>query len=98
MPIYEYVCDRCGHSFELMQKMNDNTIQVCEKCGAKKAHRIISQTTFMLKGTGWYATDYAGKKAHGVKESSSATSSEKKSSSKSDKATTSGSEKKSGSK
>jgi putative FmdB family regulatory protein len=63
MPIYEYVCDSCGHQFDKIQKMSDSNIQKCENCG-KEAKRIISQTSFMLKGTGWYATDYAGKKAH----------------------------------
>jgi len=61
MPIYEYRCTSCGHQFDLMQKMNASTTQKCEQCG-KKAQRLISQSSFMLKGTGWYATDYAGKK------------------------------------
>jgi putative FmdB family regulatory protein len=65
MPIYEYSCKHCGHQFDLIQKMSDSPVQKCEKCGMD-AERIISQTNFMLKGTGWYTTDYAGKKAHGV--------------------------------
>lgn len=69
MPIYEYVCESCGHQFDMMQKMSDSNIQKCEKCG-KDSKRIISQTSFMLKGTGWYATDYAGKKAHTAKSDS----------------------------
>lgn len=63
MPIYEYVCDSCGHKFDIIQKMSDSSIQTCDNCG-KKAKRVISQTSFMLKGTGWYTTDYAGKKPH----------------------------------
>lgn len=66
MPIYEYICKSCGHEFELMQKMSESSTQACENCGKKKAERVISQTSFMLKGTGWYTTDYAGKKAHGT--------------------------------
>ncbi|MBN2804456.1 MAG: zinc ribbon domain-containing protein [Deltaproteobacteria bacterium] len=63
MPIYEYRCEKCGHQFDMIQKMSDSPVQKCEKCG-EESRRIISQTSFMLKGTGWYATDYAGKKAH----------------------------------
>jgi putative FmdB family regulatory protein len=65
MPIYEYSCGACGADFEVMQKLSDRPIRKCEKCGKLKAKRHISQTTFLLKGTGWYTTDYAGRKAHG---------------------------------
>jgi putative FmdB family regulatory protein len=65
MPIYEYVCSSCGHKFDMIQKMGDTSTQKCEKCG-KPAEKIISQTSFLLKGKGWYTTDYAGKKVHGV--------------------------------
>jgi len=71
MPIYEYACDSCGHRFELMQKMGETGVQKCEKCAKKTAKRAVSQTSFMLKGTGWYATDYAGKKAHSAGSDSS---------------------------
>lgn len=73
MPIYEYACKACGHEFEVLQKITDKPVRKCEACGKAKAERRISQTTFVLKGTGWYATDYAGKKAHG-KESEAASS------------------------
>lgn len=63
MPIYEYYCTDCGHEFELTQKITDNPIRKCQKCGKLKAKRMISQTAFVLKGTGWYVTDYSGKKA-----------------------------------
>lgn len=69
MPIYEYVCKSCGHQFDMMQKMGESNIQECENCGKEQAERIISQTSFMLKGTGWYTTDYGGKKPHPKKES-----------------------------
>jgi putative FmdB family regulatory protein len=71
MPIYEYTCKACGHEFEVIQKISDRPIRKCEACGRLKAERHISQTSFLLKGTGWYTTDYAGHKAHGGSESES---------------------------
>ena len=79
MPIYEYYCDGCGHEFEVMQKITDKPIRKCEKCGKLKAKRSISRTSFVLKGSGWYVTDYGGGKA-----SSSAASNGAKSDSKSE--------------
>lgn len=63
MPIYEYYCDACGHEFEVMQKINDKPIRKCESCGKLKAKRAISKTSFVLKGSGWYVTDYGGANA-----------------------------------
>ncbi len=60
MPIYEYTCTKCGHEFEVMQKFSDKPIRKCEKCGGK-VKKQISSTAFVLKGTGWYVTDYARK-------------------------------------
>jgi len=62
MPIYEYRCNGCGHEFEVMQKITEGPIRKCEKCGRLKAKRQISQSSFILKGSGWYVTDYKGKK------------------------------------
>ncbi|MBI3018952.1 MAG: zinc ribbon domain-containing protein [Deltaproteobacteria bacterium] len=50
MPIYEYSCNKCKKSFEIFQKITEKPRKVCEKCG---------HSAFHLKGTGWYATDYA---------------------------------------
>ncbi len=60
MPIYEYHCDACGNEFEEMQKFSDAPIDKCPCCGGD-SHRLISHSTFVLKGTGWYVTDYAKK-------------------------------------
>jgi putative FmdB family regulatory protein len=60
MPVYEYLCDACGDEFEEMQKFSDAPIDKCPRCGGH-AHRLISQSSFVLKGTGWYVTDYANK-------------------------------------
>lgn len=62
MPIYEYYCTDCGHEFEVMQKINEKPIRKCENCGKLKAKRAISRTSFVLKGSGWYVTDYGGSK------------------------------------
>jgi putative FmdB family regulatory protein len=63
MPIYEYHCNSCDHDFEVIQKITDHPIRKCPKCGKMKAKRTISQTSFILKGSGWYVTDYAGGKS-----------------------------------
>jgi len=63
MPIYEYECSDCQHRCEIFQKHNDKPLESCPQCGGP-VHKLISQTSFVLKGTGWYVTDYAraGKK------------------------------------
>lgn len=63
MPIYEYVCNSCGHEFEEWQKISDAPVQRCPSCGKRKVERLVSLSAFHLKGTGWYVTDYAGKKS-----------------------------------
>jgi len=61
MPIYEYRCTKCNNEFEKFQKITDDTVPRCEHCGGK-ARRLISHSNFHLKGSGWYVTDYGGKK------------------------------------
>ncbi len=58
MPIYEYECTRCGRVEEIIQKFSDKPLSKCKKCSGK-LHKLISHSSFHLKGTGWYATDYA---------------------------------------
>jgi putative FmdB family regulatory protein len=60
MPIYEYVCEKCGDQTEVMQKMNDAPLKRCKKCRGK-LEKIASRTAFQLKGSGWYKTDYGRK-------------------------------------
>ncbi len=62
MPIYEYECQACGHRFEEWQKMSDDPIKVCPKCKKRKVEKLISQTSFQLKGGGWYSDLYASAK------------------------------------
>ncbi|MBN2720641.1 MAG: zinc ribbon domain-containing protein [Proteobacteria bacterium] len=58
MPTYEYRCDKCGKIFELFQKITDDPAQICPECGGK-VQRLVSASNFVLKGKGWYKTDYA---------------------------------------
>ena len=56
MPAYEYKCDT-GHEFEVHQNIKDEPLTVCPTCG-KRAVRLISRTSFVLKGGGWSPTNY----------------------------------------
>ncbi len=60
MPIYEYECENCGRHFEVWQKITDDPLTTCEVCQGK-LRKLISQSAFILKGSGWYVTDYARK-------------------------------------
>lgn len=62
MPIYEYECQACGHRFEEWQKMSDDPVKVCPKCEAPKVEKLISHTSFQLKGGGWYSDLYSSTK------------------------------------
>jgi putative FmdB family regulatory protein len=57
VPIYEYECGKCG-VFEQSQRMSEPALTKCPTC-RRKVRRLISNTSFQLKGTGWYVTDYA---------------------------------------
>jgi|SRR5215470_7276603 len=63
MPIYEYQCKKCGE-FELMQRITDAPLTRCPTCRGKVT-KLISNTSFQLKGSGWYVTDYARKDQQG---------------------------------
>lgn len=60
MPLYDYQCDECGHIFEVKRKRTDPEPETCPKCGKPNPRRAISATSFQLKGSGWYVTDYKG--------------------------------------
>ncbi|HKG14596.1 MAG TPA: FmdB family zinc ribbon protein [Pyrinomonadaceae bacterium] len=62
MPIYEYSCKKCGAHLEVMQKISDAPLARHAKCGGK-LEKEWSRTGFQFKGSGWYVTDYAGKKS-----------------------------------
>ena len=70
MPVYEYECGACGGRFEMMQKFTDPAPSVCTLCKSEKVRKVLSPTAFVLKGSGWYATDYptADRKQAGASE------------------------------
>jgi len=57
MPLYEYKCQSCGKTFEVIQKFSDEPLTTHSECGGV-LEKVISAPAFHLKGTGWYATDY----------------------------------------
>jgi putative FmdB family regulatory protein len=61
MPIYEYECGSCGGHFDVTQKFSDPVLTVCKLCNASSLRKVLSPTAFVLKGSGWYATDYPSK-------------------------------------
>lgn len=81
MPIYEYRCPDCGHEFDKLQKISDDPVTECPACGKDQVKKLISRTSFSLKGGGWYSDHYGLKSGGG---SSSASSSDSGSSSSSD--------------
>ena len=60
MPLYEYQCDQCGKVIEALQKFSDDPLTKCEECGGR-LEKLISKSSFALKGKGWYVTDYKNK-------------------------------------
>ncbi|PKN10942.1 MAG: FmdB family transcriptional regulator [Deltaproteobacteria bacterium HGW-Deltaproteobacteria-5] len=66
MPIYEYRCKKCGKQFEAFQGISEPDLKTCKFCKGK-VQKMMSLSSFSLKGTGWYATDYAGKKTSTAK-------------------------------
>jgi putative FmdB family regulatory protein len=65
MPIYEYRCPNCG-VFDVMQKITEQPLKKCPRCKKAKVSKLISNTAFQLKGSGWYVTDYANKGRNGA--------------------------------
>jgi putative FmdB family regulatory protein len=62
MPIYEYTCAKCDNEFEVEQRITDEPVKTCPACRSRKVKRLISQTSFVLKGGGWYADLYSSKR------------------------------------
>jgi len=58
MPIYEYICDACKHSYDAMQKISDAPLTDCPECGAAALKKQLSAPGFRLSGSGWYETDF----------------------------------------
>ena len=87
MPLREYQCDACGHRFEVIQKMSDAPLDTCPKCGGP-LQKLQAAPAFHLKGTGWYATDYAKQDSSSSKKEDAAKGSTDKSEAKTDTAKT----------
>jgi len=81
MPLYEYLCTKCGHRFEKIQKFSDKTIKKCPECGGP-VEQVISAPAVQFKGSGWYVTDYAKKSSAPASDSGSKDSKETKKESK----------------
>lgn len=65
LPIYEYRCLKCGHQFEKMQKISEDAVSKCEKCG-ERVTRVFHPIAIQFKGSGFYTTDYgSGRKSQG---------------------------------
>jgi putative FmdB family regulatory protein len=102
MPTYDYSCDNCGHEFERQQRITENPLKKCPKCGKDEARRMIAGGGFILKGGGWESDLYsgpsnrAGTAAKSSESTSSSTSSSASSAPKSDSSTKSSSPSKSG--
>ncbi len=75
MPIYEYRCPDCGHQFERIQSFKDAPVSDCPACEAHNVKKLISKTSFALKGGGWYKDHYGLKSGGGASSSSTTTKS-----------------------
>jgi putative FmdB family regulatory protein len=68
MPLYEYKCNKCDKTFEVLQKINDDPVAECVHCRGG-VEKLISVSSFQFKGSGWYITDYKNKSAKAEKKS-----------------------------
>ncbi len=98
MPIYEYECAKCQAEFEVEQRISDDPIKMCPKCRSKRVKRLISKTSFVLKGGGWYSDLYSSSGGKSDKDGDQVTSSGDSKGSKSESASDSKTESKSDSK
>ena len=85
MPIYEYVCKKCDHMLDALQKMSDDPLLDCPECGEPALKRMLSAPRFRLKGAGWYETDFKNDNQRNVLKSDSEPAKSDKADAKSDK-------------
>lgn len=78
MPTYDYVCQKCDFEFEREQRITEDPIKTCPQCKSRKAKRLLSAPSFILKGGGWYADGYG---SSGAKSSADGSGSEESASS-----------------
>ena len=60
MPLYEYRCEDCNATFEVIKKFSDPVEQDCLHCGSSHTHKLVSAPSVRFKGSGWYVNDYGG--------------------------------------
>lgn len=65
MPIYSYKCNACGHQSDVLQKMSDAPLTKCPACGKDSYSKQLTAAGFVLKGGGWYVTDFKDQKGKG---------------------------------
>jgi putative FmdB family regulatory protein len=75
MPIYEYVCNECGHALEALQKISEAPLRLCPACNKEALKKKISAPGFRLSGSGWYETDFKSKNQKNLSKGDSADSS-----------------------
>ncbi len=68
MPIYEYACEKCESDFEVEQRITADPVKSCPRCKSKRIKRLISRTSFVLKGGGWYSDLYSSSGAKDAKD------------------------------
>ena len=90
MPLYEYECEKCHRRTEKIENMNGPHLKKCPHCGGK-VERLVSSSAIQFKGSGWYVTDYAGKKSSASESAAAGKSDSKDSSGKENSAKDSGS-------
>ena len=95
MPIYEYECGKCGHQFEREQRMADAPVKTCPECKGRKVNKLISRSSFVLKGGGWYADGYSDASSDKKSSEDSSSASEGSESGKSESKSTDSKDKKS---
>jgi putative FmdB family regulatory protein len=80
VPIYDHLCDHCGHAFSVVQKFSDPPVETCPSCG-KRPRRLVTAPAIVFKGSGWYKTDSrsAGSAAKGEAKTEGDTKSDTKS-------------------
>ncbi|HTY84315.1 MAG TPA: zinc ribbon domain-containing protein [Silvibacterium sp.] len=83
MPLYEYLCKKCGHRFEKIQKFSDKPVRKCPECGGA-VEQVVSAPAVQFKGSGWYVTDYAKKSSAPASSSESGKESKKEDKTKSE--------------
>jgi len=65
MPLYDYRCESCGETTEILQRFDDPPLTICPRCGGP-LRKLLSAPAFQFKGSGWYVTDYARKSGGGT--------------------------------